>query len=168
MNDTSPAVWIVCIMGALTPLILFSGASVAEWRRLARTYPDLPFTAEATFRLVSGRVGGTYVEAYNCFRVEVGAPGLRVSTWTFLRRLLPSFVIPWARMNSCTQARYYFSPLGVRIELAGWPQPIFLWTRLWRDEQFPRLIEALWREYTARSEASVRAEFSIASVSDKR
>ena len=146
MNDTSPVVWIVCFFGALIPLVLLGGTSVAVWRRLARTYPDLPFTPEATFSAISGHIGGTYCDAY--FRVDVGLPGLRISTWSLLRRLLPSFAIPWSHITSCTPTRHYFSSVGARIELVGWPLPLYFWPRGWRDEKFPTLIQTAWHERT--------------------
>ena len=150
MNETSPAVWVVCFFGAFIPLALLGGASVAAWRRLARAYPDVPFAAETSFRSISGHIGGTYGDGNNCFRVDIGLPGLRISAWSFLRRLLPSFVVPWSRITSCRLARYYFSPVGARIDLAGWPYPIFLWTRRWRDEQFPGLIQTLGPKRTTK------------------
>jgi hypothetical protein len=150
MNDTPPAVWVVCICGALIPVVLLGGTSVAAWRRLARSYPDSPFTAEATFPHVSGHIGGTYGSGENCFRVDVGLPGLRISTFSFLGWLLPPFLIPWSKITSCTLARHYFSPVGARFELAGWPEPFHLWVRLWRDEKFPEVVQTMWREHGAR------------------
>ncbi len=153
MTNSSAPVWIVCIFGALIPLTLFIGATLAAWRRLIRDYPDSPFPAEATFRSIAGHIGGTYLDVYNPLRIEVGQPGIRISPWSPLSRFLPPFMVPWSRITSCEKVRTFFLINGIRIVVKGWPAPIFLKSRLWREERFEGLVETAWQERHATAES---------------
>jgi len=146
MSSTHPAVWVFGASGALIPLVLLGGSSLLAWRRLAHTYPDQHFAVETTFRAISGQVGGTYGTVKGGFRIDIGNAGLRISTWPLLRRLLPPFMIPWSEITACSRERYYFSPCGVRLDLAQWAQPIHLWNRGWRDGGILDLIQTRWEE----------------------
>jgi hypothetical protein len=118
--------------------------SIVAWRRLARASRGGAFTVDQTFRSISGQIPGSYGVVERCLRVEIGPSGVRISTWAFLQRLLPPLVISWADITSCTQERYYFSPLAARLEIAHRPQPLYLWANRWAGENLPQLIKARW------------------------
>lgn len=139
---------IIGIVAALLAVVLLGSPSLAAWRQLARIYPDRRFAVNFTFRAVSGHVGGTLGAVQGCLRVEVGEAGLRISTWPLLRRLLPPVMLPWSEVIACSLDRYYLSPQAARLDLARWPQPIYLWPRLWRDEHLPNLLQNRWHERT--------------------
>ncbi|WP_207910753.1 hypothetical protein [Chthoniobacter flavus] len=145
MNDTQPAVWVVSGLGALIPLVLLGGTYIAAWRRLARTYPASPVDRENMFYGVSGHIGGTYGAVGCCIRVGLSCEGLRISMGP--QFLLPAIMVPWSDITSCERARYYFSPVGIRIAIARWPEPIHFWSRLWRHEGLPQQIQTLWHEH---------------------
>ena len=149
MNNPEPATLVLGALGVLIPVVLLGGTSVAAWRRLARTFPDSPVAPERTYRGISGQIGGTYGAVEGCLRVGLSRGGLRISMWP--RFLWPPFTIPWPAITSCERARYYFSPAGIRIAIAGWPAPIHLWPRLWRHEKLPDEIQSLWNEHARKA-----------------
>ena len=147
MSGTSQGL-ILVILGALLAIVLLGGPALASWRQLARIYPDRQFPVDASFRAVSGVVGGATRK--RCLRVDVGEVGVRISTSPLFRNLQPPIVIPWSDITACLLERYYLSPEAARLDLERSPEPIYLWPTLWRDERLPCLLKDRWHEQKKR------------------
>src|SRR4051812_16501623 len=110
---------IFSVLGTALALACVMAPSAAAWRRLARIYPDQPCLAERTFHSVSGQPGGRQT-----LTLSACPTGLRVSTVRIFWRLMPPFFVPWSEVTRCERARQYFSPEGLRFEIARWSQPL--------------------------------------------
>jgi hypothetical protein len=158
MNQSQVGAMAVSIAMALIVLLTIGGGSLAAWRRLRRLYPDESFVPEVTYCKLSGSVGGMYFGGENVFRLELNREGLRL--WMAPKWVFSPIVIPWTAVTSCKPGRVYFSPVGARIEMAHWPAPIHLWSRLWRVENLPQMIQKYWEENRGRSEVAGSREQS--------
>lgn len=134
----------VAAIGALTVGALLTVPSIISWRRLAQIYSDQPIQVEASFRSVSGKLEGTYIEWNGMFRLDVGTSGLRIAQWRPLQCLLPTLFIPWSAINRCEGAHYYFSPLGLKLEIARWSAPFYHFSSLGHNERLVESIQQRW------------------------
>jgi hypothetical protein len=131
------------IIGAVLAFLLLGLPGIIRWRRLARSYPGRGFVAKHTYKALSGMVAGGVFR--RVLQFSVGNDGVRFSIPALFGWLLPPFVVPWDAVVTCRRERVGFSDEGLRIEIAGESEPIYLRGFLWRDGDAVAAILERWQ-----------------------
>jgi hypothetical protein len=124
---------IFLVIGAIVVLTLAVSSLISligGWIFLARKYPERPFKADQTFSLNSayfGRIIGGY---RTCISVRMNSFGLRLAIFPLFRFMHPPIVIPWSAVRNCAQSRLFGFCPALRLDVAQWPRPIYLYSFL--------------------------------------
>jgi len=103
---------------------------IGGWIFLARKYPDQPFKPEQSFSLNSAYLGRIIGGYRSCISVGINSFELRLSILPVFRLMHPPIVIPWSEVRSCGQSRLFGFRSGLRLDVAQWPRPIYLYSFL--------------------------------------
>jgi hypothetical protein len=97
---------------------------------LARMFPDKAFAPSRVFSSTSGYFGRGIGGYRNCISLAIGLSGLRLSIFPLFRAFHPPMVIPWQQVAGCTRTRFLGLREGVRLDIVGWPRPVYLYSFL--------------------------------------
>jgi hypothetical protein len=122
-NAAAVALQIVLLVLAVSGTISFVGG----WFFLARMFPDRAFAASHLFSSTSGYFGRVIGGYGRCVSLAVSSSGLRLSIFPLFRAFHPPIVIPWQQVVGCTRTRFLGLREGVRLNIVGWPRPIYLY-----------------------------------------
>jgi hypothetical protein len=117
------ALQIVLLVLAISGTISFLGG----WFFLARMFPDSAFAASRVFSSTSGYFGRVIGGYRMCVSVGVSSSGFRLSIFPLFRAFHPPMVIPWPQVAGCARTRFLGLREGVRLDIVGWPRPIYLY-----------------------------------------
>jgi hypothetical protein len=127
MTHTYTAAAVAMQIALLVLAISGTISLVGGWFLLARKFPDRPFVASQVFSSTSGYFGRVIGGYRNCISVGANTFGLRLSIFPLFRILHPPMVLPWSQVADCARARFLGLREGVRLDIAGWPRPIYLY-----------------------------------------
>ena len=131
MND-HPSDWVQFALVAVGLTLFFAVLSlpmIVWWRKMARLYPDGPFTAKHTWYSVSGSLGQPTARGYS-HHLAVGKEGLRLFAILPLRWPCPPILVPWDAIHLLQGKPSSFGCDSLCIEISGVPVALcfsFLW-----------------------------------------
>jgi len=118
------------------------------WRKIARLYPDGPFTAERVYYSVTWNFGRAAARGYP-HHLALGKQGLRLFAIRPFRRLCPPILIPWEAVYNLQGKPSSFGCDSLFIEISGVPFSALCFQFLWRHGKAISLIQRYWEEHRA-------------------
>ena len=120
----------VCEIILLLVAALSFVSIIGGWIFLARKYPDRPFDAEQSFASSSAYLGRIIGGYRMCVSLSMNSFGLRLSIFPLFRFMHPPIVIPWSAVLNCAQTRFFGIFSALRLDVAQWPRPIYVYSFL--------------------------------------
>jgi hypothetical protein len=153
MND-QPSAWVQFVLiasGAVAFLGLLHLPMIVRWHKVARLYPDGPFTAERVYQGVSGSLTGAVRGCSH--HLAVGKQGIRLFGILPLQRFCPPILIPWKAIYSLQgKPSTFFGSDSLLIEVSGAPMALGF-SFLWRHGNAISVIQQYWEEGRAAARA---------------
>lgn len=157
--NVRPATWVefaLIVSGLAVFLALISLPRIVWWRRMARLYPDGPFTVERIFYSVNGLNRG------NWHHLALGKQGLRLFAILPLRRLCPAILIPWEAIHLLSGKPSSFGCDSLFIKVNGAPTALSF-EFLWHHGKALLLIQQYWERNRSDCDSGIHTSQSKSS-----